>query len=92
MTQINDAILLATGGPSIDDGLLSHYQAGGATSNNIIDAETQFLIVQGAVPSGVAGMWRELLIAGGFDTDGIHLDDMKFLFWDGGGTFPPPPP
>ena len=87
MTQINDAILEATGGPSIDDGLLTHYQAGGATANTIEDAESEFLIAQGATPSDVSSMWRQLLIAGGFDTDGIHIDDMRLLFWEGGGVF-----
>ena len=89
MTQINDAILLATGGPSIDEGLLSHYQAGGATANTVEDAESEFLIAQGATPGGVSGMWRELLIAGGFDSDGLATDDMRILFWNAGGIFPP---
>lgn len=89
MTQINDAILLAVGGPTIEDGLLLHYQAGGATAIHIEDAESEFLIAQGATPKGVGDMWRELLIAGGFNTSGDHIDDMSLLFWEAGGIFPP---
>lgn len=45
---LDDAILAATGGPTVTDGLLAYYKAGGATSNDLDDAERQWLLANGA--------------------------------------------
>lgn len=82
MTQINDAIRDVVGG-QINDGLLVHYQANGATSNVLVEAEAEFLIFAGAVVSTLDDMWHELLGPG-------HLDDLLLTFWEAGGTFTPP--
>lgn len=84
MTTINDAILAATGGPTVSDGLLAHYQAGGATSNNVIDAERQFLIAAGATDGQLNDMWFEQLGAAGYTG---ALDDRRLEFWKAGGNF-----
>ena len=41
--SINDAIF-AVVGTQINDGLLAYYKSGGATSDNLDDAEYEFLI------------------------------------------------
>lgn len=94
MSQLNDAILAAvkaTGADQINDGLVRHYQANGAISNSLNDAEYEFLVANGATPAiHVQDMWKELLPAAvGFDG---QLNDMLLPFWLAGGTFSPPAP
>lgn len=86
MSQINDAILSATGGPTVNDGLLAFYKLGGATSNDLQDAEREFLIIEGATPAALQDMWFELLRAAPFEG---ALDDMRLQFWGVGGVFVP---
>ena len=64
---------------------LTYYQAGGATSDCIQDAEREFLLAQGADPAHNQDMWMELLIALGYSGS---LQDMLHEFWcvDGGVT------
>lgn len=85
--NINDAILAATGGPTINDGLLAFYQANGATSNSLNDAEYEYLIANGATAGQVNDMWFDLLTQAGFTG---ALNDMKLQFWLGGGVSPSP--
>lgn len=49
MPQIMDEILRATGGPTVPEGLLAWYKAGGAVSDDLDDAEREFLIEQGGL-------------------------------------------
>ncbi len=94
MSQLNDAILAAvqaTGESQLNDGLVLHYQANGATSSDLNDAEYEFLVANGATPSQhVQDMWKQILPpVVGFDG---QLNDMLLIFWLGGGTFAPPDP
>lgn len=67
--------------------LIVYYQANGATSGCLQDAEREFLIAQGATPAHNQDMWFELLRALGYSG---ALDDMKNDFWcTGGGVVPP---
>lgn len=88
MSQLNDAILAATGGPSVNDGLVTHYQANGATSGDLGTAEYQFLVANGATPAHRQDMWYQLLppVVGFVG----QLNDMLLPFWLAGGTFAPP--
>ena len=85
MSQLNDAIV-AIVGPQINDGLLNHYQTNGATSNELQDAEYEFLISNGATPAQIQDMWFELLRAAGYTGS---LNDMLLPFWQAGGVFGP---
>ena len=79
MTQINDAILAATGGPTVADGLLAFYQAGGATAAALADAERQWLRIQMPAAEGSnSDLWVQYLIGLGYAGS---LDDMKLRFW-----------
>lgn len=78
---INDAILATVGGPSRAKGLLNFYQTNGATSNDLDDAEREFLVARGIVSRTLDDMWFEFL-------DGIvsitltgSLPDMKLQWW-----------
>ncbi len=89
--QLNDCILQAvgaTGESQLNDGLVKHYQANGAVSNDLNDAEVEFLVANGATPGQhVQDMWQQLLPpVVGFSGD---LNDMLLPFWCAGGTFAP---
>jgi len=58
--------------------LRAYYQANGATSNHISDAQYEFLIAQGATAGQVNDMWYEVLAAAGYEG---ALDDMLYQFW-----------
>lgn len=90
MTHINDDILVATGGPTVFDGLLTYYQTNGATSNHLRDAEYEFLIAQGVIAAAIPDMWYEFLIGKGYSGS---IVDMYKQFWADGGiiiTYIPP--
>lgn len=87
MSQVNDCILTAVGPGHINDGLLAYYQANGATSDDIDDAEYEFLLAQGADAGHVNDMWFSMLTNLGYSG---ALDDMKHDFWCiDGGVLPP---
>jgi len=86
MLGLYDHILAATGGPTHQDGLLSYFLANGAVSNNIVDAEYEFLIAGGASPSSIPDMWYEFLTIQGYTGS---VPDMYYDYW--AGTIPPPP-
>ncbi len=81
--QINDAIM-AVVGPAINEGLLAYYQANGATSGDMQDAELQFLLarVEVTVQESLQDMWHIYLGARGFTGS---LDDRRLAFWVAGG-------
>ena len=81
MSQINDAIL-AVVGTQLNDGLLIHYKANGATADDLQDAEREFLIAGGGTPGTLQDMYHELLGPG-------QLNDLLLDFWEAGGTFGP---
>ena len=62
--------------------LLGYYQANGATSDDLQDAEREFLIGQGVTVAANQDMWYELLIALGYSGS---LPDMLHDFWCTGG-------
>ena len=72
MTTLNDEILRVTGGPTVNDGLMSYF--GGSGSLN--DRERQWLLGQGATLGPVNDMWMEFLAA----TPGA-LNDKLLAYW-----------
>lgn len=85
--QINDCILAAIGPGQINDRLLLYYQANGATSDDINDAEREFLVAQGADIGNVNDMWFQFLRSIGYIG---ALTDMLYRFWCiGGGEVTP---
>lgn len=77
-TSINDEILRATGGPTINEGLLTWYQTNGALSDDLQDAELEFLVNQGQAPRDLQDMW--FLFLGGLGHTGA-LDDRRYQYW-----------
>jgi phospholipase C len=69
---LNDEILRVTGGPTVNDGLMSYF--GGSGSLN--DRERQWLQAQGATLGPVNDMWMEFLSA----TPGT-VNDRKLAYW-----------
>lgn len=81
MGTLNDEILRATGGPTIQDGLQAFYLLNGATQGAIEDMERQYLLGAVAVPALPAtnqDLWRQLfadaLIGGTYN-------DQQLKFW-----------
>jgi hypothetical protein len=66
---------------------LSFYQANGATSNCLQDAEREFLVAQGMPIKANSDMWFELLSSLGYTG---ALGDMINHFWDDGGEITTP--
>lgn len=92
MSAINTLQYLALGTlgytGSLNDRLLKYYKANGATSNNIQDAEVQFLKAQASVTvkKQINDMWKQYLLALGYTGT---LQDMLYAFWfalAGGGA------
>ena len=77
-SDIQDLILIKTGGPTLHDGLLAHYKSNGATSDCLCDAEREFLIVNGASLACNVDMWNEYLSGLGYVGD-IH--DKFLSYW-----------
>ena len=74
MTTINDEILRATGGPTINDGLASWFAR--ADDEALNDAEHRWLIEQGATPGQINDMWVEVFGPG-------QINDVKLAYWSG---------
>lgn len=85
--NINDAINAAIPNIAgianqINDKLLRFYQANGAVSGDIQDAERQFLIARGVGPVGRTNqdMWEVYLrVTKGYGAK--HLNDLKYQYW-----------
>ena len=85
--NISEAILAATGGPSVPEGLRDWYIANGAVAGSLPDLEKQFLLSQGGEGFSNRDMWVLLLEAAGYVGS---LNDMLYQFWiDGGELFSP---
>ena len=78
MTTLNDEILRVTGGPTVNDGLMSFF--GGSGSLN--DRERQWLLDQGATLGPVNDMWMQVLAEPAYSGT---LNDRLFSFWLSGG-------
>lgn len=83
VAQVNDNILAVTGGPSVTDGLLSYYQANGASSDSIKDAAYEFLLARGVADTSVIDMWMTFLTGVSGITSGT-MRDMKAQWWAAG--------
>lgn len=81
--QTNDCIRLSLNSlgfsGSRNDMLLEYYQANGATSDNIDDAEREFLLARGVAEAQVNDMWLAYFDARAFGTS--TLNDGAFQFW-----------
>ena len=76
---LNDAILAATGGPTVNDGLMSYYGGVGA----LRDRERAWLLANGGVSGTNQDLWMQALLGAGYTGT---LNDMQFSFWSGGGV------
>jgi hypothetical protein len=84
--SLNDAINAAIpdvvgGDNSINGKLLRHYKANGATSNDLQDAEYQFLKIAhpfGTAPQTNQDLWYAYLYSSGYSG---ALQDMKLAYW-----------
>ena len=76
--QLNDCILARVGPGQFNEALVSYYQANGAYSKCLPDAEYQFLTGVGAPPSQRNDMWGYYLRDLGY---GGALNDMLSEFW-----------
>lgn len=81
---LNDAILEVTGGPTVNDGLLSFYLSNGAITSEIDDAELEFLIARGVTNTHIDDAWR-IFLSGiiSINLSG-SLNDMKTEWWING--------
>ena len=72
MTTINDAILAATGGPTVNGGLATYY--GKTVDESLDDAEYRWLIEQGATAAQINDMWIDAFGPG-------QINDVKLAYW-----------
>ena len=79
MGTLNDEILRVTGGPTVNDGLMSFY--GGVWT--LDDRERAWLLANGGVSGTNNDLWMQALRGGGYAGT---LNDMLLAFWTGGGT------
>ena len=81
--QINDEVLRATGGPSLNDGLATWF--GRTATETIGDAERRWLLAQAGAAGGTLGdLWYAVLRAAGHTGS---LNDMKLSYWSAQDTF-----
>ena len=74
MTTINDAILAATGGPTINDGLATWFSK--TPNESLQDSEKRWLQEQGATPGHINDMWVEV-----FGNENENINDVKLRYW-----------
>lgn len=74
--QVNDEILRATGGPTINDGLSTWFARTSTESLN--DAEYRWLLAKPTVAATINDMWFEFLRTSLFTGS---LNDMKLAYW-----------
>ena len=91
--SLNGAILLATGGPTVNEGQLKWFQARGAAGcENYNDAERKFLEVA-TVSSGdgltIADLWRKFLVAGAYMLPEGTLNGGMLSYWVQQASLPP---
>jgi hypothetical protein len=85
---LNDAILAATGGPTVNDGLRAYYFSSIGSppelqNASLGDLERRFLRQQMPAAQGTTNdLWMEYLIGGGVVAVGT-LNDMQRQYWEG---------
>lgn len=85
---LNDAILAATGGPTVNDGLRAYYNAQGVPYGSLDDMERAFLRIQLPIATGTTNdLWMQYL-SGTFGYTGT-LNDMQRKYWNSIATIPP---
>lgn len=78
----NDCIQAVTGNVHIQTGLLAYYKANGAVSDDLQDAEREFLIAQGATPGQHnQDMWVEYLTSIVGSPATTDLQDLWNWYW-----------
>ena len=80
MPTLNDAILRATGGPTVNDGLRAYYNTQGIPYGALNDMERAFLRVQMPTAEGTTNdLWMQYLtdVLGYTGT----LNDMQLQYW-----------
>ena len=82
MGTLNDEILRATGGPTVNDGLRAWFLARGATSGTLEDLERQFLNV--VYPPGndtdtISDLWNGFLTQSGYTLGTVQ--DRQLQYW-----------
>jgi len=83
MTALNDEILRATGGPTVNDGLASHFSK--TAAETLGDAERRWLLAQVGAAGGTLGdLWHAVLRAAGHTGS---VNDMKLAYWTAQSTF-----
>ena len=87
-------ILEATGGPTVNEGLLAWFQSHGAAGiTNYNEAERKFLQIATAEPASTTKtnneMWAILLIAGGYASVPFSRNDAELAYWANQSGGPP---
>ncbi len=73
--SLQDEILRATGGPTVNDGLASWFSK--TKDESLQDAEYRWLGEQGAKLNTIQDRWHEFLGGSG------HLNDLLLAYWEG---------
>ena len=85
MGTLNDEILRATGGPTVQDGLRFWYASnGGAPYGAIEDMERFFLLANVASPGTNQDLWMKYMVSQGFVSG--TLNDRLLAFWSAQAT------
>jgi len=84
--SLNDRILAATGGPTVNGGLASYY--GKTPTETLNDAAYRWLRAQGVAPAKLNDMWYEFLRGQGYTGS---FNDMVYKYWldNGAPDYPP---
>lgn len=83
--QINDLILTATGGPTLNEGLSAWF--GRTPEESLQDAEYRFITTVTGSTGDVQDLWFEYLRGLGYTG---ALSDMFYQYWSSGGTITVP--
>jgi len=80
MSTLNDEILRATGGPTINDGLSTFFSR--TATESLQDAEQRFLLatVIAAEGNAIADLWHQVNLEQALSPSN-QLNDIKLAFW-----------
>ena len=77
MATLNDEIVRATGGPTLNEGLAAHFSR--TAEETLGDAERRWLLTQTGAAGGTIGdLWYAVLRAAGHTGS---VNDMKLAYW-----------
>jgi hypothetical protein len=79
VSTIQDEIFRVTNGPSVPDGLATHFSK--TDDESLQDAEYRWLVEQGAAPAQLNDMWIDAFGPG-------QINDIKLAYWLGQPTHP----